>query len=297
MSKDNLIIVFILMTFLNVTALLIKKSSKSKQQANVIVQPQEVTPTKPKPEPIAPVVPKIVEPTFVDVPVVSQRIKEDSVYADIINHSRNPVLDESRNTNAHETTHMITSDLRNAYSQSLGKKVNGFYVMNGKGVILDEPRLRKSDMIPFVPQSLRSYRYPTYVTGQGAWDDTPTYIFDEWVAYVNGGATSIDDVQKGRHKDSWADSVSGCLDFSIYAVSMCMAIEAKDPEYFRSNTQFKNFMRWHLKRAYDVYAVGSKMDEFKWEKQDALLQSLRTSPDAEKMRKFLKDHFNGVWLD
>lgn len=117
------------------------------------------------PEPPKPEVPKVELPTFVNVSVVRQRAQESSYYGDIINHSRNPVLDYDRDTNAHETTHMINSDIRNAHTSP---RSNGFYVLEGRGVVIAEPKLRKSAVVEFLPQNLRSYRYSTYISGQGA---------------------------------------------------------------------------------------------------------------------------------
>jgi hypothetical protein len=249
-------------------------------------------PEKPKPEPPKPIE---IEPEYINVPKVSNRVAGDNIYADIMNHARNPVFGYDEDTNAHETTHMINADIRN--SNSNGRKVNGFYVQKSKGVIVAEPNMRKSKVVDFLPPSLRSYRYGTYITGQQAWDDTPLYIFDEWTAYVNGGMVSVELVQTGKHKGQWTDAVSGCLDFSIYSIATAMAVAKNDPEYWKTNTQFKNFLIWQLKRANDTYKVGSKMKEFTWDKQDKLLQSLRTAPEAAEMRKFIKENLNNIWLD
>ncbi len=259
--------------------------------------PPFVPPVEPEREPSPPEPPRVVEPEYVDVPVVSQRIREESLYADIMNRQSNPFTSEDRDTNAHETTHGINSDLRNQYARQLRKKVNGFYVTGGKGVIIEEPNIRKSAVIPFLPPALRSYRYNLYIQGQGAWDDVPLYLVDEWVAYVNGGAVSVEDVEKGRHNGQWSDSVSGCLDFSIYCVALCMAVETGDPEYWENNTQFRNFMRWHLEKAHDVFMKGRNMEQFRWDKQEKLLESLRNSEAGKPMRDFLNRHFDGLWLE
>src|SRR5690606_30740396 len=103
---------------------------------------------------------------------------------------------------------------------------NALYVTGGRVVIIEEPKLRKSDAQKFVPETFRekaSMRYNLYIAGQSAWDDTPTYILDEWVAYVNGARVGIDDVQKGRYKDTWVDGVAGSLEFTVFSMALCMA--------------------------------------------------------------------------
>jgi hypothetical protein len=131
--------------------------------------PEVELPDKPSP-------PILLVPEFVDVPVVSQHIREESLYADIMNRQSSPFTGHSRDTNAHETSHGIHSDLRNRYSRQLGKKVNGFYVTGGKGVIIEEPGIRLSAVKAYLPQELRSYRYNTYIAHQRAWDDVPLYL-------------------------------------------------------------------------------------------------------------------------
>ena len=234
-----------------------------------------------------------IEPKFVEVPLVSIRLTELSAYSDIINHSRQPFLTEGRTTNGHETTHMINSDLRQASKD--GKK--GFYVMYGKAVMLDEPKLRKRNLIPFLPQCLRSSRFDLYIVRSEAWDDRPTYIFDEWVAYTNGGLICIEDIERGVWREDRIDGVSGCLDFSIYAVSLCMAVEKHDPEFWANNKQFKDFVHWNLHRAYDIFKVGITQKQNKYSEQTILLDNLRNHKDAKPMRDFINKHFDGVFIN
>ncbi len=258
------------------------------------IEPPPSIPTQPPPK-------SEIVPVFVEVPEFRQH-SEQSAYGDIMRHSQEaPFGDRAdRATNAHEITHGIHSYLRNLHTRESGKKVNGLYVLNGRGVIIEEPKMRKSKVIEFVPENLRSYRYGLYIRGQTAWDDTPLYILDEWVAYVNGAIVNVEDVQAGRYKGkdgSRTDGVYGCLDFSIYSLALAMAVEKYDSSYWETNQQFRSFLLWELKRANQTYVLGSKMKEFVWEDQEKLLNQLQTSPSAEPMRQFIQKYFEGVWLD
>lgn len=258
--------------------------------------PVVVPNVEPIPQPPEPPPPTKRLPTFIQVPLVKQRVQEDSLYADIINHSSNPVLGHDRATNAHETTHGINADIRNAHSRD--KKRNGYYVREGRGVVIDEPKCRKNDIKEFLPESLHSYRYSLYIAGQQAWDDQPTYILDEAVAYWNDAMTSVEDVQKGRHKGGNSDGVSGLVDFGIYSIALAMAVEKHDPEYWNNNQQFRDFLLWYLQSAEETYKIGATMKEFNWfEEQRRLLQSLQTSAEAAPMREFIKKNLDGVWLN
>lgn len=299
-QKDLLLVIAVTAACLLVGYLVLKKAPQD------TVRPVEEQPVQPWKPPVSPPSepspppehPRVVEPEFVEVPVVSSRYREESLYADIMNRQSSPFTSSDRDTNAHETTHGINSDLRNKYTRQLGKRVNGFYVTGGKGVIIEEPKLRIRDVVPYLPSGLRSYRYQTYlIQQQSGWDDVPLYLVDEWVAYVNGASVSVEDVERGRHNGQWTDAVSGCLDFSIYCVALCMAIEEKDPGYWQSNTQFRNFMTWHLKKAHTTFMKGRNMEQFRWDKQEKLLQSLRNSEDGKRMRDFLNKYFDGLWLE
>jgi hypothetical protein len=250
-------------------------------------------------EPV-PDAPKKVLPEFIEWPVVARNNDEVSLFGDVMNHTTRDqlVLRHDRNTNVHETLHRINNHIRNTYNKG-NVRYNAFYVFDNKAVLIEEPKSKKSQVPAFVPSSLRtSGRFNTYVLGMNQWwDNQPLYLVDEWSAYVGDSMSNIEDVKNGRHNGQWSDGVAGCLDMGIYCVAMAMSIEKHDPEYWAANKQFRNFMTWHLERAWDAYKIGSKMKEFKWETQDRMLHTLRTSQDAEEMRRFMRKHLSAVWLD
>jgi hypothetical protein len=279
-----------------------KKLIDRKKQAPVVESPHIQSPNdwegRSTPLPPEPEQPKEVEPKFVKWPVVASNVHEKSIYADYMNHSRDPFYHKlGRATEAHETNHGINADIRNSLYDPNGPKINAFYVGGDRGVVIEEPRMRKSAVAAFIPQSLRESRFRTYVSGQTEWDDRPLYLFDEWNAYVTGAMVNVEDIQTGRYKGEWTDGVMGAFEMGNYAVATAMAIQKHDPQYFESNKQFQDFLVWNLRRSYKTFEAGSKMEQFKWNRQDALLDRLRTAPECENMRKFLKDHLTTIWLD
>lgn len=238
------------------------------------------------------------QPEFVKVQVY-RNSESGTVYGDVISHVQgNPHGDANgRSTNAHETTHSINSEIKSShYNQSVN--CNGFYVLEGRGVVLQEPKIKMSNIVQFVPQNLRSYRWHLYMENNILeWNDTPTYIFDEWTAYVNGGACAVDDVKQNKYVGGWRDAVSGCCDFSIYAIALAMSVKKNDPEYWIKNNQFKNFVIWELKNAQKIFIEGRIIKNFKWKVQDDLLLEFLTSQSAEEMRQFCKFELDGVWID
>jgi hypothetical protein len=241
-----------------------------------------------------PPTPNNVEPKWLNYPSVANHVTGDTFYADVINHYAKRLNEKAVMTDAHETTHMINNEIRNA-NQSTGRN-NGFYLGNDKGMVLLEPAIRKSAVATYVPKPLRGSRYALYVTGQTDWDDRALYIFDEWVAYVNGGRTGVDLVEKNKFKESWTDGVMGLLEFSIYGTAVSMAIAAGDSGYFAKNPQFFVFTKWLLRHAKSIYDKGSVMDAFKWDTQNKLLKTWRESPEAKEMRDFMSKYLEVSWL-
>ena len=230
--------------------------------------------------------PKEIVPEFITVNEVQKRIQGNSIYADIINHAQKPVLEHERKINAHETTHMINAQIRNAHYPGH----NGFYVTQGRGVVLKEPRISKSIVAGYVPATLRGPRFNLYLINQTEWNDTPTYILDEWVAYVNDARVGAEEKVADR-----TDAMFGTLEFSVYATALAMAVKERDPDYWKSNEQFRNFLIWHLHEAKKTFFEGRST--FPWAEQDKFLQSLRDDPQAEQLRAFLKQNLDGVWLE
>lgn len=198
-------------------------------------------------------------------------------------------------TAAHETTHGIHAHLRN-YEAPNPFDYNAFYVLGDKAAFVLEPDITKSDVVPQIPQALRGPRFDTYLTGQQEWDDTPLYIFDEWNAYVNGADIGVQQVQGGLYDDGWTDAVMGPLEFCVYAIATAKAVAEGDPDYFASNTQFKAFTAWELRRAMAIFETGRAMSDFEWDTQDDYAAVMRTDASAESLRAFARATWGDAWV-
>ena len=193
----------------------------------------------------------------------------------------------------HETTHGINSHIRNNFNTT-GKKANGFYLLENRGVVLVEPNITKSQVAPYIPQSLRGMRYSTYITGQTAWDDTPLYVWDEWVSYLNGTAVGVNRVNEGSWTEGWRDQ-SGNIEFVVYGIATGMAVKAKDPSYFASYPQFRNLMTWLSERSMKLYHEAQAMPDFAYDKNVEYYEAMKTSSDAESWRQFARETFGAAW--
>jgi hypothetical protein len=289
---DNYRIALMLFLVLAVSYHNYQKTIISNPNHNVVVTPDTIKPT-PVPKP-----PKI-QLNFVSVSEY-RNIVGDCIYADVLKHSKaEPYGDaHGRYTNVHETAHSIHNELRNEYKALLKIRVNGFYCLNGKAVILKEPPIEMRHIIPYIPLCLRSNRYKLYFTEQiKYWNDTPSYVLDEWNCYILGGACAIDDYCRNIPLDK-TNAVSGSLEFAIYSVALCMAVKDHHPEYWQNNLKtFKAFIAHSLKKTETIFYSGKDIPEFADSSQDKLLHNLLYDSLANEIRNFLKEEFDGTLLN
>jgi hypothetical protein len=233
-----------------------------------------------------------------------KKLDKKSVYNTIMSYTLDEFKDKwSRPTNVHEAIHGINSALSNKRTT-----YRAFYVSNGKAIWIEEPNILMDHIIPYIPKSLKGYRYSTYFVNQKRhWNDVALYPLDEWSAYIGGAECAVDDYNRYKidptKYNSYpydaatairVDEVSGSLEFAIYCTALSMAIKNKDPKYWKDNNQFKNTMKFFLVKAEKVFLEGANI--FKSERQDILFNNLRKSEDAIHIRKFLMEEFDGVFL-
>jgi hypothetical protein len=229
-----------------------------------------------------PVRPPVPDPEWSPWPVQRQRDGGSGFYADVMNHSRGaPFSQGDRDTRAHETTHGINSEIRMSLLQ--GRRGNGYYVGRDMAVLLDEPRFKLADLIPFIPRPLRGNRFKLYLEEQqSGWNDMPSYIFDEGVAYLNGSRVSVEEAVEGETGKT--DAVHSCAEFSIYCTAFLMAAQKHDPDYFANNKQARLFLAWYVREAIGVYRSGQRFSQFRWDEK--YYEILKTGEDGRPIRDF-----------
>lgn len=246
---------------------------------------QAPVPPQPQPEPPAePVPPPKIEPEWTQY--AAQRQINDSnlgkVLADIESHmpAGHIYRDSDKITWGHETTHGINSHLRMKFPRP-GKRINGFYCLENRAAIIEEPRTTMQAAAALVPASLKGGVYNLYMVQQArSWGDTPLYIFDEWVAYTNGSA-----VRKDLQIQARAETVQYMLEFNVYSIALAQAVKKNCPDY--DDQQFKAFMIWSLERSFELYNNESGAAAY-WEK-------VRSNGDAEGLRQFAREYFGSDW--
>ena len=213
---------------------------------------------------------------------------KNNVYADVLSHSKNPVLFRSRSTNVHETCHMISNQIRN--ERGSNGKFNGFYYENGRGLTIKEPNLTIVDVRDYVPKNLRGMRYNLYFNDQVKyWNDQPLYIMEEWNCYMLGGSCAVKDAELDMKLER-TDAVAGCFEFMVYSTALFMSIKDKDPNY--DIEQFKEFFFDLFDRSEIVFNKGRKIPSYKSATSDKFYEEYTNSSEGKTFKLFLEREYD-----
>jgi hypothetical protein len=273
---------------------------KSVVQPRLPVPSQPSNPRPPEPSPEPPVEPEWTN----ELPVRQADSSLGKVLSDIDSHmpAGHIYRDRDKITWGHETSHGITSRLRMKYGpkeattgdplgvwirsttgrpvfKSMGR-INVFYVLDNRAVIIQEPNCHMRDAARLVPQALRGDVYQLYMVQQaGAWGDAPLYIFDEWVAYSNGAAVRQDLKIQER-----GETVQYMLEFCVYSIALAKAANIEEE-------QFKDFLKWHLKRAMDLWEAN-RQSGGDLRKSDSYWNAFKTS----ELCTFVSQYLGEEWV-
>ncbi|MBD3252130.1 hypothetical protein GF386_00170 [Candidatus Pacearchaeota archaeon] len=154
----------------------------------------------------------------------------------------------------HGTTHGINSYIRDKIAPKIPVRqegaytvlggYNGFYLLNGKAVILKEPNINFNHIKKYIHNDLSGESF--YMAANGDWKYQPLYIFDELTAYTNGAIVSN---QLNRRE-------SALLGESMAAsLAVGAAVEHYDKNYWNSpdGEKFRNFLAYSTERSMDAH--------------------------------------------
>lgn len=238
---------------------------------------------------------------FEIIPPKYNWLPKGTVLADVANHCKQYSyfrVPGDQSTSAHEGTHGVNADIRNANAPACA-----FYCLEDRYMLLDEIKAHKRDAIPFIPDQLKYGRFSLYVAGQQAWDSSPLYIFDEAIAYANGAACAIEidqkhlvDPEEGM-REAWrpmsvcatnlsivtgdgSDRIFGVVEFIAYCTATLMA--APKP----LSPKLVEFSGWFFARAMELYQQGRTL--YPWPQMEECLKLLQqsTDPKIAAMRQF-----------
>jgi hypothetical protein len=197
----------------------------------------------------------------------------EPVVRDIESHlpAGHPYRSTDRISWVHEGTHGINGLLRNAYQRP------AFYVLGDRAVLLPrEPATTLATVAALVPPSLRGEVYSrALLQMEGDWNETPSFVFDDWTAYTNGLEARYRLGIKDREETG-----RFALEFVVYAMCVPWASQSRDP-------QTKAFLQWQTERTLDLYRKsGIPL---------TTLGRLRNASDAALLRGFITTYFGPDW--
>lgn len=127
-----------------------------------------------------------------------------NILEDLSSHAQENYYSDDTVNIAHEMCHFVNSDIRNKLFRQGYRKHNTFYVLNNVAYLIKEPNnLKLSDLAASIPKKYRGQVYHLYlIKQQQDWNNTPSYILDEHVAYTIGTMCGIEINDDFRTQDS-----------------------------------------------------------------------------------------------
>lgn len=159
---------------------------------------------------------------------------------------------------AHEATHGVIASLK-----SDGKYT--IYILEGRGYILVEPKLKLSDIAKKIPKELVGNNFRLYLLKQSLyWDDEPLYLMNEFIAYSNAACVA-DQLDK---PSAFADEVRGSMEMFGYCIML---------QKCANQTDINVFMDWGWSRIDFQYnqLKSKKLSNDKFDKMYKTLQEYK----------------------
>jgi hypothetical protein len=240
--------------------------------------------------------------TWVDVPPI--RNAGIGIAGDVGSRAAVPYgLSHGAATQVHENTHEINSNVRNSKGFGGTGRVNAFYVLGGKAVVLQSPRpLTLADIANTLPAALRSTRHRSHLLtpqkdgvwrGQPyeGWSD-PLYVFDDWSAYLNAGhyhrGTSAGDV----------NTMIQTMEFFGYSMHLLILVEEhkrRNPTWQYDVEGMRRVVKYQAERTSRLYAAMRRDRSLGVERADSWLYTLQEARGASVMRSWMLHIYGKEW--
>jgi hypothetical protein len=214
------------------------------------------------------------------------RQHDGSVYDDIAAHCTRPNRGDGRYTDAHETSHFVSSEIRNQHS---GRK-NGFYILKDRAYVVDHPPITIRDIGRYVPSSLRGMRYDLYFVQQlKYWNEEPLYIAEELNCYTMGGSCALDDREAGRSLER-TDAVAGALEFSVYTAALVMCVEQQAKAYWDATDDFHEAMKYLIRQGLLTYYAGRDQPEWQSQISQQFWTAYSATSDGHRFQAYIRSY-------
>lgn len=183
----------------------------------------------------------------------------------------------------------------NPYGAS-GKNAVGVYVTKDRMAFVLEPAIKLAKVLPYVPPSLRGALFADSMQNATQdWNDTPTYVLDEWTTYVNAAEVAVELGTSGAWTAPRSGAVDGALEFTIYVLALVQAVDDLAGATYADTTQLHEFVAWNAERALGLYAAGAALPVFASSSGAALAAGWKSNADAAGLRNFARKIYGGKY--
>lgn len=212
-------------------------------------------------------------------------------YKDVMDHTKQPYLQDSPLTIVHETQHFMLHE-NDGRTPEQDKFI---YYQDGQGAFFLEPQLRTKTVAAFIPASMpRTSLFNTYIQSRPE-QVLGENIFDEWTAYIAERISLIEATIAGVNVSD--DSVSGATgEFFLYATAAMTALLEREPQHLEHKNT-KAIFAMHAERTRWIHDESIRLNLPRHERIKGYFAYLRSHPDAAKMRSALKTIYGQAWTE
>jgi hypothetical protein len=216
-------------------------------------------------------------------------------FTDVMTHTKDRWMQAGPSINAHETMH----GLLNSMNKITPTKDQFVYHEKGKGAYVAEPAMHASKIKEYLPaeaKKIAANRMKLYLENQvAAYFPNVLYQFDEWNAYVTNSRVALEMFEAGKWKDGGTDEVDGAMDFLYFGSAAVLALTKREPEYIKTNKQFKAAYAMLAEKSMYFVTKGLAAAPFAGFHAKKLQDHFTQSPENQAIRDALKQIYGPVW--
>jgi hypothetical protein len=170
-----------------------------------------------------------------------------------------------------------------------------FYFENGQGAYVLQPKKIMGKVRNYVAPNFRTAskdRYDLYLVKQASnWPDV-LYLFDEWNAYIAGARSTVEMIRANQWDKTDSDPFDGLADFLYFCSASILALKEFDPEYLKTNEQFKAVFSMLTEQSVYWIEESKKMPEFKNSRGPKKLKMQQEDAENQALRNALVNYLN-----
>jgi hypothetical protein len=216
-------------------------------------------------------------------------------YREVMSHSNDRFLSDSPSTNAHETKHGLSHEMRQATSA----EDEFIYFAGDKGAYFVEPQMHARFIKYYLPSRVKEMargRYQLYLEQQVEkyWSNVGNQ-FDEWNAYLTTSKVALEMYQAQTWPGTRQDVADGSMDFLYFCSAALVALNEREPEYLKQNRQFLAIYAMLAEETMILVTQLNNIDLFNRFHSKPLLEHFLYSFDNSESRELLKKIYGASW--